>query len=94
MKNQKQEPIFEAPKSKKFKKDKPRQERRRRSLSRLENQLASGVKSVTKELQDLDMGQIPGKRLFTKKISEKVPFDDHDKNRINKEIETLKSRIN
>ncbi len=56
-----------------------KQQRKEKALKRLEAQLVSGVKKPSRHLQ-ID-------------YAETVPLTDSDKNRINKEIEILKTRI-
>lgn len=64
------------------KKDAPRQERRKRTLARLEQYLAGGVKTVsTKSLE--------GELIKVKQ----VPFTNQDVDRIQNEISILKQRL-
>lgn len=60
-----------------------KQERRERVIERLEKQLSSGVKPMKEEV----LGRM---RTFSKKS---IPLEKRDQDRINKEIQTLKSKI-
>lgn len=75
------------------KKDAPRQERRKRTLSRLENYLQGGVKVIKVEEQSLNKGAQPGHRLSTKLVEKTVPFEQKDIDRIKRDIAILKSRL-
>lgn len=60
-----------------------KQERRKRTLTRLESQLSSGVKPMKEKV----LGKM---KTFTNKT---VPLTEKDRKRIENEIQTLKTRI-
>jgi hypothetical protein len=62
-----------------------KKKRSKKTLERLEAQLTSGMKPARIE------SDRPGKKYKT--IDKTVPLNDKDKERLNKQIETLKTRI-
>lgn len=75
------------------KKDAPRQARRERTLTRLEVTLKGGVKMVSVEKETLNKNAKPGSRLIKVREQVKVPFEQGDIDRINREIVVLKERL-
>lgn len=79
------------------KKDAPRQARRERTLTRLENYLKGGVKNQKSDPQDRLVGyKKNGQPIYKQRGRETgkmVPFEQKDIDRIKRDIAILKSRL-
>lgn len=75
------------------KKDVPRQERRKRTLARLEQYLAGGVKKIKVEEEKFNSKAPVGQRLTKVLVEKTVAFEQKDIDRIQGEISTLRQRL-